>query len=1511
MAARSQGSSADLLASRRRLAICSGSVPPHATLVPQMNIVTEHRATEIADWASRVDAAASLPRLVSRLLLATTRLSDLNMPVDEQTSFAGADGLVRAAEGNAFCPEGTSLWELSTRKDLGKLRQDFEKRSASPPPGIEPSVTTYVAVSARVVTPNSKATFLREASKAGNWRDVKLIDAQGLATWLESAPAVSLWFRGRQGLPVDGLLDLETCVEEWVGRVAPPLRKEILLLGEERKKVERLLWAWLESDGPRFFLQGSDLYEAVAYAATVLQKRDKWAARALIVQSPEAMRRLKRAYPHGGLVILPSYASFDVGQSSDKYKTLVPIVEGAKHLSPSGDLGLLPVQLVTRELQLNGLPSSDATRIAQESNGHVPSLLRLRGYNSLPIWAEGIPPTALTSMLLIGAWCPGNQADRAIAAELAGNADLLEQSCVRLSESHERPVHLEQDGWGARRAYKWTSPVDAWQLLANVVPASQYDAFFKLVLRVLGETDPRFELDVEQRFAAAVYGKTPPTSDELRTALCESLVRTVLTDGEQRYTGRVRWTVRELLGPDWRRWATMASFLPTLAEAAPEEFLYQLEALIAVPDQVLELFRQESSLGSAPHTGLLWALERLAWSSAFTRQVVDILADLAHIDPGGNLANRPAASLHGILHLRGPQSIATVEQRISCTEALLLRKPAVGWKLGLAILSDARGGILFPSNKPHFRDQEWSVPEQSVVTNQDVHTQLTRTGQLLIENVGTSNSNWIDLLDAVHLIPEQLRPNLIAGLARAKAGLKLVEVHSRIRQELYLARRRDDHELVLFLNDAYQLTEPEDTLERDAWLFDASAKLPDGPTDWREQEEAVEGQRVSALEKLWRDGVLPERFNELFAMVERPWSIGWALAMSELVLPFDPVWRQREFPADFSAAFVSALGKSRGTTWVKQTIMELIAVGRRAEALACAMRALHPGSESWTYLGETGMSQEYWEAQWWFGSDLCGDDTVYAVDQLVKVRRPRKALEVASYNVESLTGGQSLNVLVTVKQELMNHDSVEPATNMDSYNLEKLLERVDDSDARESPELFGVELFFLGLLEHGTRPPKAVYTALEQPEFFVRLLQLLYRSESDAEGAEDASSAEPKQIAAKNAWHVLHAWQSYPGQSAASSEKREAALADWASGVFSQAKACGRTRVAAVEVAKVLARAPAGDDGAWPCLTARDLIESREYPDFADHVAMARHNLRGVVMKSMGEGGRQEHLMGEQLRQYSGVVAAQYPRTARMLTSLAEDYESEAAKEDARGQANRNRYSDAPRTFATKEEFKEAVEDLYEEYSVASLVLYLHQDPGRIELLAEPPENGIKAAVGFFRQGQGRIGAGWLTGSGLIEHFAVYDSVQADVLFVDQNAPRDVLDWLKTKVGYEREIAGQLIGTWRAAGTVSVSREEGSHGILFESSNESQCVLLLYWNEFQWEPLPAQVADSIAPVSMLLDGETMVFESAGAQVREGISVTSMTRVSEADIRARFPSVPPSRLSDGEEYLVGSIGTSRP
>lgn len=104
---------------------------------------------DLEAWARRVDAPALLPKLIRRLLAATTSLDDLEMRADAGTRLGGWDGLVRARDGSRFCPPGVSVWELSVdQKVKTKLGEDFEKRTQSPPPPIRPQLCTYVAVTA-------------------------------------------------------------------------------------------------------------------------------------------------------------------------------------------------------------------------------------------------------------------------------------------------------------------------------------------------------------------------------------------------------------------------------------------------------------------------------------------------------------------------------------------------------------------------------------------------------------------------------------------------------------------------------------------------------------------------------------------------------------------------------------------------------------------------------------------------------------------------------------------------------------------------------------------------------------------------------------------------------------------------------------------------------------------------------------------------------------------------------------------------------------------------------------------------------------------------------------------------------------------------------------------------------------------------------------------------------------------------------------------------------------------
>ena len=81
----------------------------------------------------------------------------------------------------------------------------------------------------------------------------------------------------------------------------------------------------------------------------------------------------------------------------------------------------------------------------------------------------------------------------------------------------------------------------------------------------------------------------------------------------------VNHIVRELLTPfNAETWASQRSDLPRYAEAAPDEFLNILESDLRSSDpKILSLLKPASTElfgGGCPRTGLLWALELLAWN---------------------------------------------------------------------------------------------------------------------------------------------------------------------------------------------------------------------------------------------------------------------------------------------------------------------------------------------------------------------------------------------------------------------------------------------------------------------------------------------------------------------------------------------------------------------------------------------------------------------------------------------------------------------------------------------------------------------------------------------------------------------------------------------------------------------------------------------------------------------------------------------------------------------------------
>ena len=262
-------------------------------------------------------------------------------------------------------------------------------------------------------------------------------------------------------------------------------------------------------------------------------------------------------------------------------------------------------------------------------------------------------------------------------------------------------------------AWKIISRGEAWSALGPRITDDDLDRFQKMALRILGENDPRFELPKDERFAASIRGKVLTHSRSIREGVAESLAllgakgNALSSTSHGKAEGTASLVVRKLLNEaEWLTWASLNNEMPLLAEAAPDEFLDAVEAGIADPANgpFIDVFRQEGgALGGWNYiTGILWALETLAWHPDYLGRVTTLLGDLASVDPGGSWANRPRNSLAHIFLPWHAQTLADLPTRKSALESLLREHPDVAWNVLTSLLPTLHGATS-GTHKPIWR----------------------------------------------------------------------------------------------------------------------------------------------------------------------------------------------------------------------------------------------------------------------------------------------------------------------------------------------------------------------------------------------------------------------------------------------------------------------------------------------------------------------------------------------------------------------------------------------------------------------------------------------------------------------------------------------------------------------------------------------------------------------------------------------------------------------------------------
>ena len=1247
-------------------------------------------ATDIDQWADRREAQATLPRLIRRLVLASVkRVERLHFRSEEGVQLAGWDGIVQVPVGNAYVPDGLSGWELSTRSDAkGKADDDYRTRSTDPL-SLDTANASFVSVTARRWSHKEK--WENEKRHEGVWKDVRAYDADELDAWLELAPAVDLWFSIFLGKRPVGAIDLNSFWDSWSRATSPQLIPDLVMAG--REDIIHQIHQWLQSGPSIQGLQADTQDEAIAYFIASLfqlkeEEQERVFARAIVVEDATTWRQLTLC--DCPLILIPTFSDRSmVANAIEKgHSVLYPLDRSEPCIGNNLLLSRLRSEEAKKALLAMGVHeprARDLAALARRSLGALRRKLAVFPDALAPEWSK--QPEIARSLLpamLAGRWDDRCIADQEMIARLAGcEYSGVREILISWNQKPDPPVRLVNHTWmvAARE--------DAWLLLARYLTDDVLERFDAAVLVVLGEVDPQFELPVSERWLANIYGKTPKHSVYIRGGLAETLA--LMATLSDQYPLSMKsgqdWAnsiVREVfdLAIDWQLWASLSPFLPLLAEAAPEVFLETIDNdLSSTSPNLVHLFTdsEDHFNQSSPHTGLLWALEVLAWSPEYLGQSALLLAKLAWMDPGGKLTNRPIGSLQNIFLAWHPCTTANLKRRLRILDTIRRREPGTAWDLLVGMLPHAHC-VAFPTDKPEYRN--WLPEEDIYVPFAETLRASTEIVHRILEDVGTDGTRWCIVIELLDDLPktdfEAIAEHLLAMDLEAIPQPDRLMIWNALRDLLAHHLQFPDAKWVLpqvaieYVRKCFMRFEPADPILKISWLFSRRCSFPEGgPSRGRERENMINQARIKAVEDLFDRGGLPILY-ELACKVEECYRLGWSISRSRVFDGHETLLLSQflgSTEASQHAAFAGLLcGRAavEGQIWLEALRSSEIWKEWTLQQRADYYMLLPFVESTWDALETEEVEIQH---LYWLNIGINGRGNLESKDC------ERVILKLAHHG----RLGSAVDFMALYRKKMLNNAKLvaamldraildKGAENIDwgsmAHEVSELLNLLEASNDIEDAQIGQFELYFLPLLRNHGRTPRILHKALaKDPVFFAEILHWPYMIKDEEPG----NPLKERNIRIRLRNDLLQSWMQPPGVNDDRCVDREI-LASWVSRARELAHANGQGDVADRYIGQVLAHFPISTDGVWPHEALRDLIEDLRSDKIEKGIIIGISGSRGVICRSLFEGGAQEKVIAERYLEYARILSDNWPRTAQLMKKIADIYEFESRWEDRKAE---------------------------------------------------------------------------------------------------------------------------------------------------------------------------------------------------------------------------------------------------
>ncbi len=705
---------------------------------------------------------------------------------------------------------------------------------------------------------------------------------------------------------------------------------------------------------------------------------------------------------------------------------------------------------------------------------------------------------------------------------------------------------------------------------------------------------------------------------------------------------------------------------PDLLENGVESALKNLE-----DTPFYKVFAQEGSGGFDGRTyisGLLWALEGLAWNPDYLSRVALILADLASVDPGGNWGNRPANSLATIFLPWLVQTVTPFEERRTAVETVLREQPQVGWNLLLSLLPHNRGFAL-PSHRPTWREyipRDW---KDSVPLN-EYWEQITAYTKLAIDLAKKDTEKLGALINRLSDLPRPAQESLLLHLTSeeivALPESERLPLWEKIESLVRRHRRFADadwalpEEVVKKIEKTAKALVPHDPELKYHYLFTGrDFDLFEEKGDYDKQRKRLNEARQAAVKTIFEAGDLPAALA--FAKnVSAPHEVGRALgiiapkAVEDELLP-SQLNAEDETMRQVVASFVWTRYRKLQWTWV-DAILER---NWNAEQKAAFFMLLPFEEKVWhrvaTHLGKQN-EKLYWQKT----SVGFDQNPTIAIQKLLEYGRATAAVECIAQTTDD---DEQFDVSLATDALLAVLESPSAADQLDHYTTIELIERLQKSPDADQDALSKIEWNCLPWLDQfSSGSPITLEKQLaSNPAFFAYLVKIVCCSKDDDEKVVEPD--EQKQNRWRNAYQLLTEWEKCPGTMPDGTLDVDA-FKDWINEARKITEKTGHGEEAQSQIGHILTHAPADPDGFWIHKAVATVLNFRDTEEMRSGFITELFNQRGTYSYTAG---REEREIAQLNRDKAEALDAKgYSRFAAAMREFAEGYERQAEREAER-----------------------------------------------------------------------------------------------------------------------------------------------------------------------------------------------------------------------------------------------------